>query len=593
MSELSNSEIERLAVNSILNEGIRPNSFLRIDIPVGDKAPSFDGSITIFKDNSDKAESYINEVPVQVKGTQVTRFSEKTRTFSLNTTHYENFYKRGGCLLLVVEVLNHYTTKIFYRHLLAIDLYEISRDYGHQGTHSVRLRELENTTLYNVCMIFSEQMILQPKVLIESNKLKEANFEKVMLTSPTFHPKYFSISEIFDHSFYQYGIKDDMEIPLRTVSMTSISFPSIETIEILDDKIEAFIETKIDASKNLNIKIENTVEIIIDTKTNKIKFIVIRIHSISSQIKVLKILEKIFETGIIQFSSFYGEIDRKKFEEQLINLKKDLDFWNLAAEIFSELGVSLDTEFENSDNIYSEINYLIKMIRTHDYSKIVVKNPEKPSFLTHYVGGIYLILFYKASLNDKFTNPFTEFFLNSSSMAMIVDSPPKSILISPFLLLEEETLIHAKNLDFEVITDSYKLIDLENIDSVFGLINNFCLRCLKTFDLTSDIRFIDLILPLFSILEKNTEIKDLKDIIFINKMQTNLRKNGSFNEKEFSSILDFKISTTIEDNKNIELIFCLNVLLNNQREAKHFFDLFTDEQKNVYEEMPIFTYFKN
>lgn len=591
MSKLSNSEIERLAVNSILNEASRPSSFLRIDIPVGDKAPSFDGSITVFEDNSEKAESYINEVPVQVKGTQVTGFSEKTRKFRLNMKHYNNFYKRGGCLLIVVEVLNHQTTKIFYKHLLLIDLYEIKRNYGHQGTYSVKLRELEGTTLYNVCKIFSEQMILQPKVLIESDKLKETDFAEITLASPTFHPKNFTISEIFDHSFYQYGIKDGMEIPLRTVSMTSVTFPSVEVIEIINGEVEALVAITINASEKISIKIENTIDIKIDSKTNKVSFDVIKVQSINSQLKVLKILEKIFETGVIRFGAFYGEIDEAKFEEQMINLKKDLDFWNLAADIFLKLGVSLDTKFSNTNNLYSDIKYLNKMINTNDYSEISVKNPEMPSFLVHYVGGVYLILFYKASLEDKFINPFTKNFLMNSSIALIAGSPPQSVLISPFLLLEEETLMQAKNLDFQLIIDSYKLIELENIDLVFGLINNFCLRCLKSFDVTLNKRFLDLILPLFLLLENYVEDEDLKSIIFVNKMQTNLRKNGSLNKEEFSSILDLKIYTSVEDKNNIELLFSLNVLLNNDREAEYYFNYFNKKQKEIYREMPIYAFF--
>lgn len=591
MAKLSNSQVERLAVNSIHNAGRHPNSFLRIDIPVGDKAPSFDGAITIFENNSEEVESYLNEVPVQVKGTQVNNFSKKTRTFKLNTTHYENYYKRGGCLLLVVEILDHNTTKIFYRHLLGIDLYEIIRDYGHQGTHSVTLRELNSVTLYDVCKIFSEQMIRQPQVLIESNKLKESNFTELMLTSPTFYPEVFPISDIFDHSFYQYGIKDGMEIPLRTTKMTSISVSHEELIEVINEKIEAFIEISINASKNTNIKIENTIDIKIDSKTDKITFNVIQIQSISSQLKVLKILEKIFTTGKIKFNSFYGEINEKKFKKELINLKKDLEFWTMAAKIFSDLGLHLETEFMSTDTLYSDLEYLNKMMYTNDYNEISLKNPEKPSFLTHYVGGLYLILFYNSSSKDKFVNPFTEEFLKNSSTALIVDSPPTPVSISPFLLLEQETLIYAKNLDFQLIINSYALIKSENINLIFDLINNFCLRCLKAFDATSDERFLDIILPLFLLLEENIKIKELKDIILVNKMQTILRKHCSFTEDESKAIVKLKINTANKQSNNIGLLFCLNVLLNSDKEAEYYFNLLDKEQKKTYREMPIFSYF--
>lgn len=75
MNKLSNSKIERLAVAAIRNEAIRPNSFIVPEIPEGDKGISFDGELTIFIDATEKIESFLGKVPIQVKGTQVNHFT--------------------------------------------------------------------------------------------------------------------------------------------------------------------------------------------------------------------------------------------------------------------------------------------------------------------------------------------------------------------------------------------------------------------------------------------------------------------------------------------------------------------------------------
>ncbi|WP_290370049.1 DUF4365 domain-containing protein [Paenibacillus sp. CECT 9249] len=65
---------------------------------------SFDGSIEVYVNDSAKTESLPGSVPVQVKGTQVSTFSVGNRSFPLKLTHYQNYYKSGGALLLVVEI---------------------------------------------------------------------------------------------------------------------------------------------------------------------------------------------------------------------------------------------------------------------------------------------------------------------------------------------------------------------------------------------------------------------------------------------------------------------------------------------------------
>ncbi|MYL65485.1 DUF4365 domain-containing protein [Bacillus hwajinpoensis] len=122
MAKMANRKKEQIAVSAIERETFREGAYLVTDIPVGDKAPSFDGHITVFNDDSESKESYLNDVPTQVKGTGVKHFSEGTRKFPLDLAHYKNYYKRGGCLLLVVEILENTETKIFYKQLLPMSI---------------------------------------------------------------------------------------------------------------------------------------------------------------------------------------------------------------------------------------------------------------------------------------------------------------------------------------------------------------------------------------------------------------------------------------------------------------------------------------
>lgn len=58
-------------------------------INTGDKEISFDGTISVLINDSDKKESLMG--PVQVKGTVVDNFHDSVRPYSLEMAHYKNF----------------------------------------------------------------------------------------------------------------------------------------------------------------------------------------------------------------------------------------------------------------------------------------------------------------------------------------------------------------------------------------------------------------------------------------------------------------------------------------------------------------------
>lgn len=593
MANLSNNQIEKLAVHAIDTESVKKDSFLTTNISVGDKAPSFDGSITLFKDASGTKESYINEIPVQIKGTLTDHFSESTRSFRLEMDHYNNFYKRGGCLLLVVEILQNHTTKIFYAQLLVIELREILDTYGDQKSYSIQLRALEETSLYNVCCIFSDQMLRQNRILLETHQYADSEFNSIKFTSPTYNLSNFGLMEIFKHKFFQYGVKDNIEIPLRTVHLESISLPRKEIVEIIDGEIETFIEITVDKAQLIKLCVEKTLVIEINTLKNTFTMDTSNVQSIHSQIVILEILKKIFISRRIKFQGLALEIGDESFVMELEKLNQELTFWLNAKEIFTLLKINLKTDFKKSETIYGDIERLNQMILLKNYEGIVMENPENPSFFRYHVGGLYVVLFYDPNSELQFINPFSKEFIETSSIAIEIKSSKEIVNISPFLLLENETLRDAINIDFELINESYKLIELEKIHLIFDIINEFCLRCIKTYDENKNIELLESSFSLLSYIENSDNISSFKNIIFVNKMQIVLRINKSYSREEKSNIIKLKIETMKNKDHDLGLLFCLNTLLGNFEEAKYNFDLFDDDTKKQYSSLPIFNIYMN
>ncbi|KRF59828.1 hypothetical protein ASG97_00115 [Bacillus sp. Soil745] len=588
MANMSNRKKESIAVNAIEQETFKEGSYLVADIPTGDKAPSFDGQITVFKDDSERKESYLNDVPTQVKGTGVKKFTVGNRKFPLDITHYENYYKRGGCLLLVVEILENTNTKIFYKQLLPTELNQIITHWGHQKSLSIELRPLEETTLYSVCRKFIDQMVKQPRILIEKNQYTEEEYEKLIFTSLTFDPKKGGFQDIFNHDFVQFGLKNNIEYPIRNMRIDSLAVANIDEIEVNDKVFEVMVKTKY-APPNVTKLVEGCLELTFNENSNKLNFTIKEIKSLAAQLKILPLLIEFLKSGEIKFADFYGKISSVEATKYITDLENAYSLFLALQKLFSELNVDENIQFGNNANIDREIERIIDIMVYKNYSGFKVENPDNHSFFKYKIGDIYLIFFYTPTSETKFINAFSQEVLDMH-FRMVMKDTKEEIPISPYILLEKETLMHAKNLDFNFIIQSFNSMDFKRTE-LFETVNNFCLVCLNSFDDTNNKEILRL--PLFLLNKLKESISDpvTKQIIFINLLQTNYRQNGKLTKNEYKELMSLKNSVA-SSTDNIELMFCINVLLQSKREADFSFEEFDNEKKELYKPFPIFTLYE-
>ena len=130
MGKFTTQQIEMISTNAIniflCNfQNISPN------INWNDKEPSWDGNIYLYEDNSQKKGLLRGRIPVQVKGTEVKRFSRKFHSFQMKLSDIKNYYYDGGVLFLVVEIIDTQNTKIFYKFLLPIELKRIMEELNY------------------------------------------------------------------------------------------------------------------------------------------------------------------------------------------------------------------------------------------------------------------------------------------------------------------------------------------------------------------------------------------------------------------------------------------------------------------------------
>ncbi|MYL65488.1 hypothetical protein GLW07_19195 [Bacillus hwajinpoensis] len=427
-------------------------------------------------------------------------------------------------------------------------------------------------------------------MLIENNKLKDEDYEELIFTSLTYDVEKTEITDIFNHDFIQFGLKDNIRYPIKNTRLGAISLSKNEIVEVHDEKIEVKVETIYKPANTIKV-IEDSLELSIDNEGKKLKFTLKQIKSLDTQLKLLPILINFLKIGEFQFEDFYGEISLEEGKEYLTDLETTYTLFLNLKKIFNELQINDKTLFGNKDNIQIEIEHLIEIMLDNNYDNIKIKNPENPSFFQYSLGNVYIILFYNPTSEIKFVNAFSQDVYDLPASLHVVETN-EIISISPYILLPETSLVNAVNLNYKVIIESFDSIEFNKIDIIFEYINNFCLLCLNAYDKTEKRQMLELPLYLLNRMEEETSDNIREIIIKINLLQTYFRINKELSSEEFQELLNLK-DRVISLPENLELKFCISVLMESEKESEILFQQFSEERQNYFKALPIYFLYEN
>jgi hypothetical protein len=591
MQSMSKNKLERIAVDSINIEANKPTSLLSANIPVGDKGISFDGDIEVYKDETESVESLIGKVPVQVKGTEVAVFTMGSRSFSLGLDHLSNYYNSNGVILFVVEINKSGETKIFYKQLLPSELRLILKKYGEekkQKHRTLELRPLSESSLDVICRKFLKESKKQPAVLIEHNPFKEDEFSSFQLTSLTFDPNKSETSNIFEHDFTVYGVKESLNVPLKQARIHSVTSEITDELCTNGNKYEFTIKETREQQRTVII-IEDSLELTISNNNTKFNFKITKLNSLSAQLKILPFILDFLSGKSIEFKTL-----SKKFENiALKNTKGAIkDFQRLYSTfekletIFRELNVPVDIKIDNEpgnlNKLIENISSFVKMYLDKDYSTLKINNPEQACFTLFSIGDLKLVFFYNPRSETLLTNAFSEKLIFTDTRISI---DGKTSPHSPYVMMTSQALALGANVNLAAIKKSFDSFNpyLNEITTTFT--NDFCLMCIHAFDISSNIEFLDLAEYIYS---KYKGEHQEQNIVIVNQYQLNIRRNGFLNDEEIEKLIKLKHL----DMSNIELQFCTSVLLESKFESKSYFNQLKAERQDFYKQLPIYTLYK-
>ena len=593
MFKLSKKKLERMAVEAVISEANKPNSLLVANIPVGDKGISFDGEIEVFKDDSESVESLIGKVPVQVKGTQVSEFTQGNRTFPIRLDHLRNYYNSQGVVLFVVEIKASGEKKIFYKQLLPTELREIIKKYGEekkQKQRTIELRPLSETTLDAVCRKFLRESKKQPLLLIEHNPFKKDEFTFFELTSLTFNPNKPETSNIFEHDFTIYGIKETLTVPLERGRVHSITIKNRKgKFYTNGQEYEFNIRITFEQNRTIIIVIEDSLELEFIPIYNKFNFRIVKFKSLSTQLKIVPFIMDFLSDTSIEFKINTHSI---KYEYKLQNSNVIIkDFQKLHStliklkSIFEVLKVPLETSIEQEDGnlnkLMDQINSFVEMFLENKCHNLQINEPEKAKFTLFKLGSLELVLFYNPDSVPILSNAFSEEFILKDTRIVVGDNTYPH---SPYIMLTDSALARGANVNLEIIKKSFESFNPFSNEITASVTNEFCLKCINAYDLSKNKQFLYLAEHIY----KSYEGENLDpNVILINQAQIKLRDNGSLTDDDIEKLIKSKQS----DPENIELQFCASVLLESKHEAKMYFNQLDADRQNYYKKLPIYTLF--
>ncbi|QSW19122.1 hypothetical protein J1C67_16530 [Clostridium gasigenes] len=567
MPYFKTEEIESISLEK-LQQMIRKTGQRKItpSFDKNDKGPSWDGFITIYmKEGSSSKKDISSRIPVQIKGTEVKKLSNKFKSFKIELSDLRNYLNDGGVIFFVVEVRGSKEEeyKIFYNSLLPIDIQCILDDTKeNQKTTNVKLNSIlgNDTNFYMECKNFElnkqNQAISQVKVSKTFEELEDLGIGEIEFLTIG-HPL-----TAIGKKTYTY-IRDEYNclIPIREVIMIDevvlkhhkeLVFNSkkyFDTYEQHQNEDEAYISfgDKIVMKKD-TIHIKQSEGIVIE-RLRTLEFVFDNISTINKNTFPVKTLEKF-------------EILRSE-KEGIEKLIRVCDRFNM------------DTEKLRLKDLTNDDYYFLDRLECVEYGSIKTEKiiDIELKIIPFLNKEIHLL---KCIYEDQ--EVYYDYYSSDLNIELRCDIKNKMVKISMYSMIKCDSLL-CENFSKDAIINSLertKEFYQEEIGDYYTLL---ALELIKAWDISSKDAYIDLAKYILDFIKEDTDDK----ILEINKAQIEYRLTGRLNYKTIGRLLDIKDNTT--DDKCKAAIY---ILLDDYEEFGKCYEKLTKDVKTEFELYPIY-----
>lgn len=589
MRNLTNKVKEQTSIHAIQGHILQKKLNIESFLNWSDKEASFDGHLQIKSGASESKKEFLKNVDCQVKSTEVRKLSGETTKMRFTKEDLDNYYRQGGVLLLLIEIIDYDRKKIFYKQLLPMELYNITKELENGGekkpiqSRRIWFRSLEETNLYDVCIGYIKELDKQPKQLIE-NQITSIEYDKFVFTSTTANNQNNEFN-VLGHDFFRYGVKDQVHYPLDIVTVDKVIIGGIKPFIIKDqnDKYkvhELFVKEELEKGDLRVFDLEECLKLTINKKKSTIKYHSYAFNNVKSQIKVLTFLIDFLNSKEICYQEGEKSEDHElvgfslntKDEKLIDNSKWSLSKIKELEFVFNQLNISTETKIKD-EVTYNNINSLAKIFIEAEFDHLKTSDNNNASFTTFTLGGSKVLLFYNPFDEDQYIDPFGK---EMDKITMLSTREEfKHVKLTPYLKINATNLAKAININLDKIDEKIsEMLNQSNIINFSNAISEFSLECIKAYDLCKNEKLLLIAMKMLDFLVDGTEDLRDKESSIINRIQAKKRLTSSIDDKDYEMLFSLKDKTTKD---NCILIFCVNVLLENYREADYIEKIFPSE----------------
>lgn len=587
MLEKPNKTVIEMTSISKVKDAVLRTGVVEPDIRDNDKTPSWDGELRLYKSQeSFSKDSLIGNIPVQVKGTWVNRFSKNKATFQVEVSDLRNYLQGGGVMFFLVQIKDFDSYKIYFAALLPFDLRRLLDEAKDQKTKQIKLEQFPHKYRDGVLRILSgfitnkrKQGILLPNIrsMLDLNGAK-IEIEQLEFSVPSIGLKTPEavFEEILQNPLYIYAKPKNLEASFAVDKI----FPeeiithhtsSVEVNgEVLYDRVD-FIR-KVGGIKQ--IKIADS--FLFTINEGHLSFNYSFNGTLNEQIQSLTLLDALVQGQKVKIGK-----QEMPFSNLTLNghtpeqITRRLSMLRRAKEVLLQLRVKKDLEFGRSpEEDLQKLSFLATGVLDKTPVPISINGKGGVGILR--IGNIDLLLSLKKYAHNKF---MVSNFFDTRDIVLTKDKNTlkNGMPVSPYIMLNVDLLDSVDNLNLDEIAPS--IMSYPYWDAYGNKIILLVLELLKFYDKKRNDDILDIVTQLLSFIKEND--CEMEELCKINQLQTEKRRR-TLTKEEIKYLASLKQS-------GISLPYQLaaNILLESFGEAQLIYDQLEDQERKEFDCYPI------
>lgn len=545
LKKYDNKTIEEDAVDAVASLLRRTGLVDTAQLLRNDKTLSWDGPLFLHSAIPFSAANLSGEIPTQVKGTYVTRFSD---TFPFSIADLRNYYRGRGVMLFVVKFRSRDDFCIYYRSLLPFDLRQILSGVGNQKTKSIKLEVLSGRSEQEILQILSaflENRDAQgtlPDGIGTLSDLQAAPFQikHMSFVAPSIGIKTRgdAFNYFLSHPQYVYAtpVGIDSKFPVDIITLTKIADTRKAAVTINGEVIFERITVVHRPHEEMVIYLSPCLSFPLSSQ-NQISFQIDNKGTLDDQIASLTFLVALLEKQDVRVNerplTFSGvRFDSSNYDEMKARLEWLLDVRNTLKLL--HVKKTLNMEMVNA----TQSDYLAALVDAILYKKPVSLSGDGNSIGRLSIGNITVALLLQEKAEGTYISDAYQI-TNTTISCPIEGGGEVNFPGSVYTVLPADILLRDDNIDFEHMVDA--IIAFPYSEHYATNIIFFVLELIHAYDRSNipNDQFLDIALKLYKYLLKNDNSSDMMILCYVNSLQV-VKRRRSLTTAENQYLLSLK-----------------------------------------------------